>query len=90
MASYLLDVRQVRLAMRKGDVRLVVIAQRSCPADKRSKTFIRQRFVDGTHAIGALGMKIARVVVQEGWMRYEGRCHLAQRSPAMLPKAHLR
>jgi hypothetical protein len=66
---------EVRLRVRQQNLLLDVIAQRRFLADEPGEDLVRQHLVDGAHAVGALGMPGAGVVLDEGGMREEERRH---------------
>ena len=75
------DLRQMLLAVRQRDIGLIVVAQRCSPALEGFEGLHRQRLVDGAHPIRPLGVSLARVVIEKGWMRDEDRCHYRRAFP---------
>jgi hypothetical protein len=68
-------------AVRKRNIGPVVVAQRGRPALKRFESLFRQRSVDGSHPVRPLRVRIARVMIEKGWMCNEDRCHLSALNP---------
>ena len=60
---------QMRLRVREQDLLLDVLAQRRLGAMQAAEDLVRQHLVDGAHAVGALGVTGAGVVLGEGGVR---------------------
>ncbi len=69
------DLGDVHLAVRHRDVRLVVVSERRLAPHEAGEIRLSESHVDRPHAVGPLGMVLTRIVVEEGRMREEQRCH---------------
>ncbi len=73
------DLGDVRLAVRHRDIRPVVVSERRLAPHEASENLVAESLVDRPHAVRPLGMVLAGVVVEEGRMREEERCHVGMR-----------